>query len=61
MYHERKKHEATKYYFIRDIIEEKVVDVLKIHISRNPADILTKVVPVGKFNAALDMLKVLKA
>ncbi|KAL0726856.1 hypothetical protein Bca4012_022949 [Brassica carinata] len=61
VFHERTKHVAKRYHFIRDIIEDKVVDVLKIHTSRNPADILTKVVPVSKFNAALEMLKVLKA
>ncbi|KAL0873142.1 hypothetical protein Bca101_022847 [Brassica carinata] len=61
VFHERTKHVAKRYHFIRDIIEDKVVDVLKIHTSRNPATYSTKVVPVSKFNAALEMLKVLKA
>ncbi|CAA7042283.1 unnamed protein product [Microthlaspi erraticum] len=47
LFHERTKHIAVKYYFIRDMIDDGEVEVLKIHTSRNPADILTKVVPVG--------------
>lgn len=56
-FHERTKHVARKYHFIRDIIEDGEVEVSKIHTSRNPADILTKSVPVNKFVAALDLLK----
>ncbi|CAA7015794.1 unnamed protein product [Microthlaspi erraticum] len=58
VFHERTKHMAVKYNFIRDIIEEGTVEVVKIHTSRNPADILTKVVPVSKFREALDLLRV---
>ena len=61
VFHERTKHMAAKYNFIRDIIDKKEVEVVKIHTSRNPADILTKVVPVSKFNAALSLLKIARA
>lgn len=61
VFHERTKHIATKYHFIRDVIAEGEVEVLKVHTSRNPADVLTKVVPVSKFKSALDMLKVTQA
>lgn len=60
-YHERTKHVARKFHFIRDIVENGEVDVQKVHTSRNPADILTKVVSVSKFRSALDLLKILKA
>lgn len=59
-FHERTKHIAKKYYFIRDIIEAGEVEVHKIHTSRNPADMLTKGIPVNKFEAALDFLKLLR-
>jgi len=49
MFHERTKHIAVKYHFIRDVIENGDVEVLKIHTSQNPADMLTKVIPVQKF------------
>ena len=61
VYHERTKHVATKYHFIRDWIACGEVEVLKIPTSRNPADVLTKVVPVNKFNSALELLKVTEA
>ena len=59
-FHERTKHIAIKYYFIRDVIEEGDVEVLKIHTSRNPADMLTKCIPMQKFEAALEFLKLLR-
>ena len=61
VFHERTKHMAAMYNFIRDIIDKKEIEVVKIHTSRNPADILTKVVPVSKFNAALSLLKIARA
>jgi len=42
------------------VIEEGSVEVLKIHTSRNPADMLTKGIPVQKFEAALEFLKLLR-
>ena len=61
MYHERTKHFASKYHFIRDWVESGEVEVLKIPSSRNPADMLTKVIPVTKFNEALRLLNVIEA
>ncbi|CAA7016274.1 unnamed protein product [Microthlaspi erraticum] len=61
VFHERTKHIAVKYHFIRDVIEDGEVEVLKVHTSRNPADILTKVVLVGKFNSALTLLNIARA
>ena len=57
VFHERTKHVARKFHFIRDVIEEGEVEVLKIHTSRNPADMLTKCIPVHTFEAALELLK----
>ena len=57
MFHERTKHMAVKYSFVRDIVEEGEIEVLKIHTSRNPANMLTKCIPVQKFEAALELLK----
>ncbi|CAA7047040.1 unnamed protein product [Microthlaspi erraticum] len=59
-FHERTKHVATKFNFIRDVIEEGEVAVSKIHTSKNPADMLTKSIPVRKFEEALDFLRLLK-
>lgn len=59
-FHGRTKHVAIKFNFIRDVVEEGDVEVLKIHTSENPADLLTKSIPVQKFVAALDFLKLLE-
>jgi len=42
------------------VVRAGVVDVLKIHTSRNPADALTKCIPINKFESALDALKLIK-
>lgn len=39
VHHERTKHIATKYHFIRDLISDRTIMVLKIATSYNPSDI----------------------
>ena len=60
VYHEKTKHVATKYHFIRDLIVAGEVQVLKIATEYNPADIFTKVLPVFKFREALRLLRISK-
>ncbi|CAA7015068.1 unnamed protein product [Microthlaspi erraticum] len=60
VHHERTKHVAVKYHFIRDLISCGEVQVLKIPTAYNPADIFTKVLPVFKLREALKMLRVTK-
>lgn len=60
VYKERTNHMTVKYNFIRDIIADGVAKVLKIHTSINPADMLTKTLPVEKFSGCLTRLKVLE-
>lgn len=57
VFHKRTKHVATKYHFIRDLINVGEVQVLKIATANNPADIFTKVLPVYKLHEALKMLR----
>ena len=49
MFHERTKYIDIKYHFVRDVIEEGELKVCKISTHDNPADMLTKSVPVAKF------------
>ncbi|KAG7532846.1 Zinc finger CCHC-type superfamily [Arabidopsis thaliana x Arabidopsis arenosa] len=58
VFHERTKHIEVKYHFIRDLISDGVIQVKKIATSYNPADIFTKVVPVGILQEALEFLRV---
>nr|GEY09800.1 retrovirus-related Pol polyprotein from transposon TNT 1-94 [Tanacetum cinerariifolium] len=60
VYHARTKHIDVRYHFIREILEEGEVRIQKIHISKNPADMLTKVVAGIKFTYCLDLINVVK-
>ena len=56
VFHERTKHMATKYHFIRDLIKVGKVQALKIATPNNPADIFTKFLQMNKMKEALRML-----
>ena len=58
VFHERTKHKYVKFHFLRDIVAKGMVKVNKIATEINPADIMTKFIPVGKFNNALNLLKI---
>lgn len=60
VFHERTKHVATKYHFIRDLINVGEVEVLEIATANNPADIFTKILPVFKLKEALKLLRISK-
>ncbi|XP_073130842.1 secreted RxLR effector protein 161-like [Henckelia pumila] len=60
VFHERTKHIDVRLHFLRDIIFRGLVKVLKIDTMINPADILTKEVPVSKLQHALGMLKLVE-
>jgi len=48
VYHNRTKHIDVRYYFIRILLKDSVLSLVKIHTSRNPADMLIKVVMTEK-------------
>ncbi|CAA7061742.1 unnamed protein product [Microthlaspi erraticum] len=58
VHHERTKHIDVKFHFIRDLISKGKIRVLKIATEYNLADIFTKVLPVGKFQEALELLRI---
>lgn len=58
VFHEKTKHIAVKIHRIRDFISEGLVKVLKIASECNPPDIFTKILPVNKFEGALELLRV---
>jgi hypothetical protein len=49
MFHARTKHIEIKYHYVRDEIEKGKLKVCEISTHNNPADMLTKSVPVAKF------------
>ena len=49
VHHARTKHIDVRYHFVRDVIEEGDISLMKVHTNENPADVLTKVVTSIKF------------
>ena len=56
-FHERTKQIDVRLHFVRDMIAQQQIEVEKISTNDNPADVLTKPVPVAKFVQALTLLK----
>lgn len=48
-YHSRSKHIDIRYHWIRDILEEKLLQLDKVHTEKNWSDMMTKVIPTKKF------------
>jgi hypothetical protein len=49
-YHSKTKHIDIQYYFVRDMVEEKKVLLMKVDTLKNVADSLTKSVSIEKFS-----------
>ncbi|GKE23553.1 hypothetical protein Tco_1435065 [Tanacetum coccineum] len=58
VFHERTKHISVHYYFIREVLEAKMVKVLKVGTEHNTTDTLMKVVPGLKLQHCLELLNV---
>ncbi len=56
MFHERTKHIDVKYHFVRDIVAQGKWKVCKISTHDNPADMMTKPVPVAKFELCSNLV-----
>jgi len=46
-FHSRTKHIGLRYHFIRSLLEDEVLTLIKIQGSKNPTDMLTKVVAIN--------------
>ena len=42
MFHAKTKHIDVKYHFIWDVLEDKHMELVKVHIDENPTNLLTK-------------------
>jgi hypothetical protein len=49
VFHTKSKHMQLRYHFIKDIVSKKDIQLKFINTNNQPADVLTKVVPVKKF------------
>jgi hypothetical protein len=53
---EKSNHIDIRYHFVRDIIEKGLVKICKISIHDNSADMMTRHVPVAKFELCFSLV-----
>ncbi|RDX90785.1 hypothetical protein CR513_27318, partial [Mucuna pruriens] len=51
----RSKHIDVRYHWIRDTLDAKLLELTKVHTNDNRADMMTKAVPRGKFEACCEI------
>ena len=49
IFHENTKNINVKYHFIRDMLENKLMKFVRVHIDDNPTDLMTKGLPLERF------------
>ncbi|GJR63744.1 hypothetical protein Tco_1505906 [Tanacetum coccineum] len=57
VFHSKTKHIEIRHHFIRDAYEKKLIQVLKIHIDDNVADLLTKAFDVNTGSPKLSIAR----
>jgi len=61
IYYKLMKHIAVRYHKIRQwVMDDKVIDLVKISTKKNPVDMMMKTIPVEKFKASLKFIKILQ-
>ena len=50
VFHAKTKHIAMKYHFIHDVLEEKIMELVKVYTDDIPIDLLTKGLAFEKFS-----------
>ena len=56
VFHAKTKHIDVKYHFIREVIDDKQIQLVKVHTKENPADLLTKGLPGDSFVHCRELL-----
>ena len=60
-YHKQTKHINVRFHKIRQwVVDDKVINLVKVTTKKNSADMMTKTIPVEKFRASLNFIKVLQ-
>ncbi|RDY00874.1 hypothetical protein CR513_15890, partial [Mucuna pruriens] len=54
-FHSRFKHIDIRYHWISDALDAKLLELAKVHIANNGVDMMTKIVPRGKFEACCEI------
>ena len=56
VFHAKTKHIQVKYHFIREVLDSKSIELVKVHTDDNPADLLTKGLPAERFAHCRQMM-----
>ena len=59
MFHERTNHIDIKYHYVRHVVAQDKLKVCKISTHDNPADMMTKPVPVAKFELCSSLVGII--
>lgn len=57
-YYDKTKHIKVRLYFIRDIVNNKEIRIEWVDSAHNPADMLTKALPVSKLGWCVNVIGV---
>ncbi|MCO5604050.1 hypothetical protein L7F22_058207 [Adiantum nelumboides] len=58
VFNAKTKHIEAKYHFIRHVLEDKAIELVKVHTDDNPADLFTKSLPAERFAYCRQMMGV---
>jgi hypothetical protein len=58
MFHEKIKHIDVKYHYVQEVITYGRLNVPKISTHDNPSDMMTKPVPVAKFELCSSLVDI---
>jgi len=55
-YNSKTKHISVKYHYVRDTVDAGGIVMRKVHTLKNPVDMLTKPLPIAKFEHCFDLI-----
>ena len=58
VFHAKTKHIKVRYHFIRDVLADKRIELIKVHTDDNPADALTKSLATERFAHCIELMGV---
>ena len=56
VFHAKTKHKEVKYHFIREVLEDKRLELVKVHTDDNPTNLLTKGLASKRFACLGEMM-----
>jgi len=57
-YHSKTNHISVKYHYVKDTVVAGEIVMRKVHTLENPANMLTKPLPITKFEHCLELVNI---